>query len=77
MCNLAVEPDLPRTHFKKEYDCKCFVCGEQFTIVPSLMMIEFGMNIGSCTCYKCKTLLRLKIYPDLAGEIIVSEENHF
>lgn len=74
MCMLVVEVDLPRTHFKKRYDCECSVCGQKLIIAPSMMMTEFGHNSGSGNCTNCQTFLHLKIYPDLAGEFIISEQ---
>lgn len=59
---------------RTRYKTKCSECGHEFETAHSLLM-EMGMNTGSCTCPECKTDLHLQIdiekYKNNVYEMIV------
>ena len=63
-----------RECFKEKYDFDCCVCGAKLWAEPSIMMTGFGINSGHGCCTECKTFLHLEIYPDIAGEYMVSKD---
>lgn len=44
----------------QRYKCKCPKCSERFDVQKSILM-QMGINTGSCNCPKCKTLLHLEV----------------
>jgi hypothetical protein len=60
-----------RPDLKERYPCACAECQQIIYVAPSMMMSEFGENIGSGQCPKCQAYLHLEI--DDANSAIVSE----
>jgi len=42
----------------------CPVCGAELWICKSIMMIDFGQNMGHGSCYQCNTFLHLTFNED-------------